>query len=284
MSNYYKAFIKVVKSLNNSYGEYFGNTEVVREPLIIAESKKEVKDILIEKYPDFFQNGKVYEKETKDKAQFFYVVIFELYQYEKDMVIENKSWECSYCKHIHENRYISRPLMHERLFGSDVMFCRGNEPGEGDFGSNHCMNEYKKRMYEGVELPDDEHYINKDSLNYIYKITEKETNKSYIGKTRNAVFFRWWNHLKHSSSPFGIYLNSRPLSDFTFEVLEVLPAGTIDTDIFRIETEYMMKFDSIANGFNTVASNKLAQAEYKALNDTNSLFNQNDIQHAQPLN
>lgn len=252
--NYYKAFIRVVKSLNN--GGYFGYEEVVREPLIIAETKKEVKDILIERYPQFFQNGKVYEKETKDQAQFFYVVIFELYQHEKDIVIENKPWVCSYCNQIHENRYISRPVMHERLFGSEVMFCRSNEPGLGDFQNNHCMNEYKKKIYEGVELPDDEHYIKSDSPNYIYKVTEKETGMCYIGKTRNAPFFRWWNHLKHSSSPFGLYLKSKPLSHWIFEVLEELPSSIPESEVFRIETENIIRYRAIENGFNSVVSNK----------------------------
>jgi hypothetical protein len=78
--SFFKAFIRVVKSIAfKDPNEYMGfdTVEVIREPLIEAKDKAEVKAILLEKYPQFFQNGKVYEKETKnDKAQFFYVVIF----------------------------------------------------------------------------------------------------------------------------------------------------------------------------------------------------------------
>ena len=74
----FKAFIRVVKSLSGS----FDSVNIVREPLILAQNKQEVKSLLLEKYPQFFQNGKVYEKETKDTAQFFYVVIFPLFEWE----------------------------------------------------------------------------------------------------------------------------------------------------------------------------------------------------------
>ena len=71
----FKAFIRVVKSIAlNDYSCGFDTVEVLREPLILAKDKAEVKKILLEKYPQFFQNGKIYEKETKDQAQFFYVI------------------------------------------------------------------------------------------------------------------------------------------------------------------------------------------------------------------
>ncbi len=247
---YYKAFIRVVKSIiskDEYYSSGFDTVEVVREPLIEAKHKAEVKSILLEKYPQFFQNGKVYEKETKDQAQFFYVIIYPLYQYEIDLINEGE-WVCSSCGQVHENKYISRPKINERLFGADIMFCKSDE--------NICLDNYYKNKNDGVELPDDEYYIKSDSLNYIYKCTEKTSNKCYIGKTRNAPFFRWWNHLTHSSSPFGIYLRQTKLSDWTFEVLEELPSNVPDAEIFRIESNYILQYDSINNGFNSVISSK----------------------------
>lgn len=248
----FKAFIRVVKSLSNKEGEYMGfdRVEIVREPLIGAADKKEVKEILLSKYPQFFQNGKVYEKETKDTAQFFYVVIYPLYSHEIDEITAG-SWTCASCGQVHDNKYISRPR-YSRLFGEDVLFCRSGENGE------LCLSNYKKEQYKNVDLPDDESYIKKDSPNYIYKCTEKSTSKCYIGKTRNAPFFRWWNHLTHSSSPFGIYLRQTKLSDWSFEVLEELPAETPDSTIFLIESNYMNLFNSIENGFNSVISSKNA--------------------------
>ena len=138
------------------------------------------------------------------------------------------------------------------------MFC-GNVIQE-NYVENDCYEKWKTEVaFKDVELPDDLTYINLDSLNYIYKITEKSTNKSYIGKTRNAPFFRWWNHLTKSNSPFGKYLKETKLSDWTFEVIEILPANLNDSDIFKIESSYILKYDTINNGFNMVLSNKNAE-------------------------
>jgi hypothetical protein len=251
----FKAFIRVVKSI--AYNGYFGfdTVEVIREPLIEAKDKNEVKQILLDKYPQFFQNNKVYEKETKDQAQFFYVVIFPLYQHEIKLIKEGE-WECDYCGHIHENKYLSKPLISRKFDGK--MFCGSDYKTGNDIVSEpDCYERWKKEVvFKDIDLPDDLNYINVNSLNYIYKITEKATGKCYIGKTRNAPFFRWWNHLQHSSSPFGLYLRRTKLSDWTFEVLEELPANIADSEVFKIESEYIIKFDSINNGFNSLISNK----------------------------
>lgn len=246
----FKAFIRVVKSLSDSEYSYFGSGEdIVREPIVYAKDKAEVKEYLKSQYPQFFQNGKVYEKETKDTAQFFYVVIFPLYNWEIDEINQGE-WTCASCGQVHENRYVSKPRYSSRLFGDDVLFCRSGIDGE------LCLSNYKKEKYKNVELQDDLNYVKSDSPNYIYKVTEKSTSKSYIGKTRNAPFFRWWNHLTHSNSPFGLYLRKSKLSDWTFEVLQELPAETDDSEVFRVESEYIIKYDSINNGFNSVISNK----------------------------
>lgn len=252
---HFKAFIRVVKSLVHNDSNYgFDTIDVIREPLIMAKNKVEVKEILLNKYPQFFQNEKVYEKESKkDKAQFFYVVIFPLYQHEINLINEGE-WVCEQCNHKHENKYISRPIISDKFGG--LMFC-GNDYNSGNDVMNHsCYDNWKFDRYKNEEIPDDINHIHEDSLNYIYKITEKETGKCYIGKTRNIPFFRWWNHLKHSGSPFGLYLRETKLSEWTFEVLEELPSNIIDSEVLKIESDYMIKFNSIDNGYNSVISNK----------------------------
>jgi len=249
--NYYKAFIRVVKSFNKDIDFYgFGAENIVEERLIQASSKTEVKEYLLNKYPQFFQNNKIYEKETKDTAQFFYVVIYPLFSWEINLINQG-SWTCAHCGQVYENKYLYRPRYSTKHFGDDVLFCGQNE--------DLCLNNYKREYYKNIELPDDDIYISKDSPNYIYKITEKASNKCYIGKTRNEPFFRWWNHLKHSSSPFGIYLRSTKISDWTFEVIDILPAEATNEQVLRIESEYILKNDSIKNGFNSLISSKKAE-------------------------
>jgi hypothetical protein len=244
----FKAFIRVVKSICHTDSMWgFDKVEVERIPLIEADDKNHVKRILAEEYPQFFQNGKVYEKETKDKAQFFYVVIFPLYSYEEKLIMEGE-WKCEECGQVHESKYHSAPRINDRLLGSEMLFCKSAD--------DVCLNSFLEKKYEGVELADNPYHIKKESPNYIYKITEKATGKCYIGKTRNAPFFRWWDHLTRSSSPFGLYLSKTKLSEWTFEVLEELPSNIKDSDVFKIESEYILKFDSISNGFNTLISNK----------------------------
>ena len=243
---YFKAFIRVVKSLNVEHYNAFGTENVAEERLIEATDKAEVKKILLEMYPQFFPTNKVYEKETKDTAQFFYVVIFELYEWEKQQ-LTGTEWVCSQCGQKHANAYISKPR-YSKLF-ADKMFCRSDE--------DYCLEQFKKEYYKNVELRDDEYYITKESLNYIYRITEKSSGKCYVGKTKNAPFFRWWNHLTRSSSPFGLYLQKSKLSDWTFEVLEILPNNISDSEVFRIESDYIKTFNSINNGFNSVMSKAL---------------------------
>lgn len=249
---YFKAFIRVIKSLAHDDYSSFGATNIVEERLILAKDKEEVKQFLLNKYPQFFPHNKVYSKETKDDAQFFYVVIFPLYEWEKEQVVKDTSWKCCHCGQKYENTYLHRPRKYEKLFGGEL-FCPDN--------NDYCLNERKKEHYKDVEYPDDEYHVSKDSPNYIYKVTEKATGKCYVGKTRNAPFFRWWNHLTHSSSPFGIYLRGTKLSDWSFEVLEIHPAETENSVILGIESKYIKQFDSIKNGFNTLISNKTVVLE-----------------------
>lgn len=249
--------IRVVKSLNKDNPDlsytglywWFDAIEIEREPLIYATDKAEVKAILLEKYPQFFQNWKVYEKETKDTAQFFYVVIYPLFNWEVEM-INQWEWKCDSCGHVHENRYLKKTFSDFRLLWEDKIFCW-----------SECIDAYKRKHFSHINFEDNPAYINQDSPNYIYKITEKATQKCYIWKTRNAPFFRWWDHLKHSTSPFWAYFCRTLLSEWTFEVLEVLPPETPLTEVFKVESSYMVKFDSIKNWYNTVISNKVARPE-----------------------
>lgn len=146
------------------------------------------------------------------------------------------------------------------------MFCGDDYKNGNDVINHSCYELWKKEKFKYEELPDNFDHINEKSPNYIYKCTEKSTGKCYIGKTRNAPFFRWWDHLTRSGSPFGLYLRQTKLSEWTFEVLEELPCDIKDVEVFKVESEYMNKFNSIQNGFNSLISNK------KVLSNSVTLF------------
>ena len=246
MKKYFKAFIRVVKDLDGS----FTPTNIIREPLIMAKDKEEVKKILLEKYPQFFQNNKVYSRQVKDEAQFFYVVIFELYNHVIEE-INRRKWICNYSRQKHQNKYVDKPIYYD-----NKLFCRDNEELDYNSGSN-CYQSYRDKQKGDIDSLDSEYFVGQTPI-YIYKITEKSTNKSYIGKTKNHFIWRWWSHLTKNNTEFGKRLKETKASDWTFEVLEELPINTIDSEVFRVESEYMLKFDTLKNGYNSVISNKEA--------------------------
>ena len=252
----FKAFIKIVKS-KQPHDMSFIDATIIYEKLIYAKDKKDVKKILMERYPQFFPENKVYEKESvKNPNQIFYVLIYPLREFEIILMNEGE-WVCSGCGQKYENKYLNPPKNYTKI-GKDYNFCNYYEKGrDPNIDPDICLNLFKGKVEEnGIEPPDNMMFVNSDSCSYIYKVTEKATGKSYIGKTKNAPFFRWWEHLKHSRSPFGLHLRNTDLKEWTFEVLETLQPYIKEKEILRIESEYILKYDSINNGYNSVISNK----------------------------
>lgn len=252
----FKAFIKIVKSKQPNDMNFMEAT-IIYDKLIYAKDKEEVKKILIEKYPQFFPDNKVYEKESKkNTSQIFHASIYPLREYEI-LLMNQGEWVCAGCGQKYENRYINSPKTYGKM-GKNYEFCNYYEKDrDPKIDVDICLNLFKGKIEEnGIEPPDNMSFVTSDSCSYIYKITEKATNKSYIGKTKNAPFFRWWEHLKHSRSPFGSYLRNTDLKEWTFEVLETLEPYVKEKEVLRIESEYILKYNTISNGFNALISNK----------------------------
>lgn len=255
----FKAFIKIVKS-KQPHDMNFMEATLIYEKLIYAKDKKDVKKILMERYPQFFPENKVFEKESaKNPNQIFYVLIYPLREFEIILINEGE-WICSGCGQKYENKYLNPPKNYTKI-GKNYNFCNYYEKGrDPNIDPDICLNLFKGKVEEnGIEPPDNMMFVTSDSCSYIYKVTEKSTGKSYIGKTKNAPFFRWWEHLKHSRSPFGLHLRNTDLKEWTFEVLETIQPYVKEKEILRIESEYILKYDSINNGYNSIISNKDAE-------------------------
>jgi len=256
---YFNTLIRVCKSIQGLERGEFWNITIVQET-IKASSKDEAKKIVLEKYPQFFQNGKVYSRETKDESQFFYVLLYEYTGY--NLIEGEKEWTCDFCNKKHPNSLETEHLKQKDRKFEDKVFCKAPNAKYDNIDDIEliklpsCLDWYKEKFYRENNIEENEHYIKANSNYYIYKITEKETWKSYIGQTRNEPFFRWWQHLTHSSSPFWLYLRKTSLNQWLFEVLDILEHKTAYEEVLSLESKYIRQYDTIENGFNSVISKK----------------------------
>jgi len=90
-------------------------------------------------------------------------------------------------------------------------------------------------------------------MGYIYKITNKITNKCYIGETKKSnPELRWNEHKRKIEKGIGCpalqdAVKKYGIENFKFEVLIIC----FDEDRYMIEKEYIQKYNSIApNGYN----------------------------------
>lgn len=87
----------------------------------------------------------------------------------------------------------------------------------------------------------------------IYKITQKSTNRVYIGQTKMKFKKRYWHHVwklndgTHDNKFLQNAWNKYGEADFEFEVVEILNK---DEDMNQKEIYYINKFNTFHNGFN----------------------------------
>jgi len=90
----------------------------------------------------------------------------------------------------------------------------------------------------------------------IYRIHNKKTLKSYIGRTSQAFTLRWWQHFAHpSGTPFHDAIKESCIEDWTFEVLERVGAGECPA---KREQFHIDQHDAQGNGYNTAIAVKNA--------------------------
>lgn len=86
----------------------------------------------------------------------------------------------------------------------------------------------------------------------IYKITNKKSNKCYIGQTTQSFTLRWWQHIKWgvSDCKFHTKIRNSELTDWFFEVVEVVESINM---LNKREEYYINYFDSINKGYNSIS-------------------------------
>lgn len=135
----------------------------------------------------------------------------------------------------------------------------GNDGGGWDYCTSKCRNDNREKGSNILEYRED----NAIHDYVIYKITNRETSMCYIGQTKQAFTFRWYQHFYQSSDvKFHEAIRSFPITAWTFEVIEVVDIpedikhdkSAIRNLVNGKETEYIRKFNSIKNGYNSVKS------------------------------
>lgn len=118
--------------------------------------------------------------------------------------------------------------------------------GSYEFCSSNCRNEGKVTYLpwekkEGIHSP------------VIYRITYIPTGQCYIGQTTQAFTLRWYQHFFQSTeTKFHKFIQESKLTDWTFDVLEVLDRSIPKEEINERERLNILKYDSLENGFNSI--------------------------------
>ena len=102
----------------------------------------------------------------------------------------------------------------------------------------------------------------------IYKITNNLTGKSYIGQSKN-IQKRYLEHIHHKDTDIDKDIRELGLENFTFEILELCDESQLN----EREDYYILKFDSIDNGYNKIRGGQDNIGE----SNSNSILKESDI-------
>ena len=217
------------------------NRKLIAEDTFEAENREEAKKYCINTYGEY--PFRLTNKTNGSK--YFYLTESSLYWYEwhhKKIKIE-----CDYCHKIAEIPIKKR--FHNKF---------------GEYCSIECQEKHYEELVNTIDnenlwINEDDHLgVPKDNdlniIGYIYKITNKNTLKCYVGKTIKPPLFRWWQHLKVDNK-----FEKSNISDLVFECLEIV---TYDEMIEKTkyhcgadklsarEAFYIHIYECLENGYN----------------------------------
>jgi rRNA maturation protein Nop10 len=89
----------------------------------------------------------------------------------------------------------------------------------------------------------------------IYRISNKNTGLSYIGKTKQPFTLRWWQHFFHpTTTKFHLEIQKSQVEDWTFEIVETLAKEATDQHIAAREQFWINFYDSLNYGYNSTSA------------------------------
>lgn len=117
-----------------------------------------------------------------------------------------------------------------------------------------------KLLYTAMSRATKKEYINfchktyTTKKGYVYKITNEETNKIYIGSTTTSLDQRFKEH-KESQDGSPLHNDMKLYDNWKIDLIKEIDFVDIE-QLLILETCYIMSYDSITNGYNTKLSVK----------------------------
>lgn len=228
-----KFFYQLKTKVDPSRKDYhYSGWEVVWFDVVEADDKASAKKKIESEY-----SGIIAEKATKKNKDTldYKLYLIELDQHHEDFWLADRT--CSVC-------------------GNQYNILRSHQFGEGyanrEICSKYCHESRKMEKEFG-------NYFEGNGRNKptIYKITNKNTGKVYIGKTVQVFTLRWYQHFfQPSESKFHQAIKESKPTDWTFEVIEIVYGSkrTDDPIVLEREQYWIDQYDSINNGYNSVVS------------------------------
>lgn len=237
MNEYY--FFYCIKQNDDIYPFVIFKDVIKVQDTNVKIAREKAKKIMFERHPDIPRSFR------KSTDKYFFLV-----ETHKEQYAEIENFECKFCgKKIEHYQGIKNKYI---LDG----FCC--------FDCNNRYLKLKKELYENEinsYLDEDRNddlnsfinYYSSKRIGYIYLITNKTTNKVYVGQTTQEPLFRWWQHLKDINK-----FERKSLCDLKFEVIEIIDIGKDDYNelkrrLFEKEDYYIKFYDSLEpNGYNKI--------------------------------
>ena len=246
---------------------------------IEANSTKEARTLLEEKYSLLIKNNNLKDEKIRMTMCFTNLDNFlKKYNYLLKIYPANEYWdnywfedrECTICGRQYNliDRNIRNGSPSANIQNIKPHFCSSECNEIGSYNYQKILEEEKIRKTmednNGIYSP------------CIYKITNKQTNKVYIGQTTQYIAFRWYQHFSNNTgTKFHKEINEYKLTDWTFEVIEILDKENYREflnkcynkdnknkisikEFVDIREQYWIdEFNSINNGYNSVIAKNI---------------------------